>query len=118
MNLDELQPEERIALVGLVLAIVDADEAKSDQEMVEFRAIAAEIGRRDFDEAFRHAKSRFPDFESALAYAASVVERKGAQEIIHTVLVDLAAADFIAPAEQAQLDAVAAAWGIKTARDG
>jgi hypothetical protein len=60
MNLDELEADERIALVALVLAMVDADTAKTDEEMKEFRAIAADVGRREFDEAFRHRSELDP----------------------------------------------------------
>lgn len=118
MNLDELEADERIALVGLVLAMVDADTTKSDEEMREFREIAAELGRREFDEAFRVAKAKFHNFDDALAFAKANVARPDAREILFTVLVDLAAADFIAPEEQALIDATAAAFGIRTARSG
>lgn len=117
MNLDELEADERIALVGLVLAMVDADTTKTDEEMAEFRAIAADVGRREFDEAFRVAKAKFHSFDEAMAFAKASVKRADAREIIYTVLVDLAAADFVAPEEQQLIDAVAAGFGIRTARD-
>ena len=75
MNLEELDDDERTALVGLVLMIVDADDAKSEAEMAEFRAIAAELGRREFDEAFRAAKAQFKTVDDALAFAAADAPR-------------------------------------------
>lgn len=114
MNLSDLEPDERVALVGLVLAIVDADNSKSDAEMEEFRAIAAELGRREFDEAFRTCKSQLHNLDEVMEVAVKV-ERPGAREIIHTVLVDLAAADFISEEEQAIITRVAVLWDLKKA---
>jgi uncharacterized tellurite resistance protein B-like protein len=112
VNLPDLEPDERIALAGLVLSIVDADNSKSEAEMEEFRAIAAEVGRREFDEAFRKAKSSLKTVDEAIAYATEKVVRPDARAIIRTVLLDLAAADFISDDERAIIDRISAAWGL------
>ncbi len=113
MNLPDLEPDERVALVGLVLSIVDADNSKSEAEMEEFRAIAAEVGRREFDEAFRRAKTSLKTLDDVIAFATEKVQRPGAREMIRTVLIDLAAADFISDEERAIVDRISDAWGLK-----
>lgn len=113
MNLVDLDDTERLALVALVQAMVDADGEQSEEEMSEFREIAHEIGRAAFDEAFSTARARFPNREDAISFAEGAVSRLGAREIIHTVLVDLAGADGISAAEQALIDRVRAMWALR-----
>lgn len=113
MNLVDLDESERIALVALVQAMVAADGEQSDEEMAEFREIAHELGKREFDAAFASARERFPTRDAALAFAATAVSRPKARELIHTVLVDLAGADGISADEQALIDHVRQMWGLR-----
>jgi uncharacterized tellurite resistance protein B-like protein len=112
-TLTELTPDEQLALVGLIIFVVDADGQASTEEMKEFRAVAAEMGRKEFDAAFRQAKQRFSVQGDAVAFARTV-ERPWARELILTVLHDLAQADGISPEEHALIDAVGAHWGLRT----
>jgi uncharacterized tellurite resistance protein B-like protein len=112
-SLSDLTPDEQLALVGLVVHLVDADGQASTEEMIEFREVAVEMGRKEFDAAFRTAKQRFNSKEDAIAFARSV-ERPWARELILTVLHDLAQADGISDEERALIDAVGGHWGLRT----
>lgn len=116
MNLTDLTPEERVVLVGLVKMFVDADGQSTADEMAEFRAIADELGRKEFDVAFRDAAPRFTSVDSALA-EASKVSHAYAREMIHTVLYDLAAADGVSAEERELLKKIEAVWEIHSVRD-
>ena len=113
MNLQDLNEDERVTLLGLVVLMIDADNSRSTAEMTEFREIAAEMGRKEFDDAFRMVTSKGLGRDEILERAHQV-DRKDAREIMHTVLVDLAATDFVSDDERELIRQVAAIWGIQT----
>lgn len=114
MNLSELDENERVALVGLVLQLVRADGVTTDDELEELRALGVEMGPRLFDDAYRTARDELVTREAALAFARQHVTRTDAQEVIHTVMCDMAATDGIADEERALLGFVRAMWEIRT----
>lgn len=113
MELADLETDEQVALLSLIVQMIGADEGRSPEEMQEFREIADEMGRKAFDDALQLALKQGATRDDALALAGRV-ERPAAREIMHTVLVDLAAADFIADEERELIRAVAGLWGIAT----
>jgi uncharacterized tellurite resistance protein B-like protein len=113
MNLTDLTKDERIALVALIKQLVGADAGKTPEEMAEFRAIAEELGRKEFDAAFRAAMSKAGTRAKALELAKTVT-RQDARELCHTVLFDLAAADSVSDEERDFIREVAKSWGVHT----
>lgn len=111
MPAPELSPDERILLAGMVRLVTCSDNQRTPEEMEEFRAIAEEVGRREFDEAFRLSMSRCHDLDAALGLAASI-DRVDARQLILTMLVDLATADGVADEERRVVQALAAAWSM------
>jgi uncharacterized tellurite resistance protein B-like protein len=114
MNLSDLTDDEKVALVGLIKHMVGADSDRSPEEMEEFRAIADEMGRREFDKAFQKAMQDLGTIEMALEFATVAVSREDAKELMHTVLVDLASADYVSEREREMIRRVADIWGIQT----
>jgi uncharacterized tellurite resistance protein B-like protein len=114
MNLTDLTHEERVALVALVVQMVGADGHRTDEEMAEFREIADEMGKRDFDEAMREVQILAGTRAEAIAYAKSALTRPGARDIVYTILVDLAGADYVSDEEKALIRDVATALGVQT----
>lgn len=114
MELAELNEDERVALVALIVQMVGADSGRSPEEMEEFRAIADEMGRREFDDALRLALARVSSREQAIELARGAFDRPASRELVHTVLVDLASADFVSDEERALIREVAAALGVQT----
>lgn len=113
MNLADLDDTERLALVALAHAMAAADGEHSEEEMSEFRELAHEIGHDGFEAALAAARARFPTRDAAIAFAETAVTRRGAREIIHTVLVDLAGADGISADERSLIDHVRTMWGLR-----
>lgn len=113
MDLAELNEEERVALVALIVQMVGADSGRSPEEMAEFRAIAEEMGRRAFDDALG-AALRVAGREQAIELARGTFVRPEVRELVHTVLVDLASADFVSDEERGLIREVAAAIGVQT----
>jgi uncharacterized tellurite resistance protein B-like protein len=109
MNLTDLNPDERVALVALVVQMVGADGQSTDAEMDEYRAIADEMGKKEFDEAMRRATAEAGTREAAIAFAKRALTRADAAEMVHTILADLAGADDVVEAEKALLREVAQA---------
>ena len=114
MDLSELTADEKLAVVALIVQMVGADHGRSPEEMAEFRAIADEMGKASFDEALRYVFSAERTREGALQLAKEKVTRKEAQQLAHTVLVDLAAADEVSADEKALIDDVVKLWGLTT----
>lgn len=114
MELQDLNEEERVALAALVVQVIGADRGKSPEEMQEFREIGDEMGKAAFDQAFKEALRRGANERSVALELATAVERPKVRELIHTVLVDLAAADFVSEDERELIRTVAASWGINT----
>lgn len=119
MELQDLNEDERVALAGLIVQMIDglaegSAGSRSPEEMQEFLEIAEEMGRADFDAAIAEARKRGAgDRKVALALAAAV-ERPQVRELVHTVLVDLAASDFLSDEERELIRTVAGMWGIST----
>lgn len=114
MELRDLNKDERLALLGLIVQMIGADSGRSPEEMQEFREIADEMGRQAFDDAFRAAVAAGCNNRDTALTLARKVERPDAQQILHTVLVDLAQADFLSEEERDLIRTVARIWGVQT----
>jgi hypothetical protein len=114
MNLLDLDDEERVALVALVLQLMRADGVTTADELEELAALGAEMGPKVFDAAYIRARDDYGTRETALAFAQAHVHRPGAQELIHTVLFDMAASDGVSDEERALVATVRAMWQIVT----
>jgi uncharacterized tellurite resistance protein B-like protein len=114
MNLSDLTEDERIALVALVLQLIRADGITTEDELEELRALGVEMGPKHFDAAYTRARDQFETHEEALEFARRAVERPEAQELVYTVLFDMAATDGIAKLERPLLDDVRSMWQIVT----
>ncbi len=113
MNLSDLTPDEQLCLLGLVLQMMSADGVVSDDELLEMQALGAEMGMSAFNSALQAARRRFSTRQEAVLFAGGI-ERPEARELIHTVLVDMAVADGIAPTESELIRSVAQLWGIRS----
>ncbi len=114
MNLTDLDREERVALVALVVQMVGADGQRTDAEMAEFREIADEMGQTEWDDAMQEVTELAGSRGEAIAYAKGALVRPGARDIVYTILVDLAGADYVSDEEKALIRDVAAALGLQT----
>lgn len=114
MELQDLTPEERVGLAALVVQMLDADNDLSPEEMQEYREIADEMGPAEFQAAYQEATTRGATERAVALELAGAIERPAVRELVHTILVDLAAADFVAEEERELIRTVAKMWGINT----
>jgi uncharacterized tellurite resistance protein B-like protein len=114
MQLEDLQPDERLALVALSRAIVRADGAVSAKEGERVAELGQALGEQRYREAFREAAQRFAD-EAALKAFLETIERPDARELIYETILDLAVADAVSPDEVTLLRWLDAAWKLTPA---
>lgn len=104
----DLTPDEDVVLLGLLREIVVADGDYSEAERVEVDALRGEMGFSRFAVAMERAKQ----FKSRgeLKEAARAIERPEARRVILRRLLDVAASDGIAAAEDKPLTWLKAVW--------
>ena len=99
MNLNDLLPEESLALVALSRAVARADGAVSPLEGEAIAVMAAELGEATYRRLFAKAAESFPD-EAALKRFLVGVERAEARALIYESILALAAADSMSEEEE------------------
>jgi hypothetical protein len=112
MELTELTPDERLALCGLLKAVVLADGKVSEDEMEEVEEIVDAFGEdayRGYLDAF---ESRFPD-EPSFQKFLKTITRQDARELIYGTILAGAAADAIEGGESDLLGWLAETWNIE-----
>jgi hypothetical protein len=117
MELNDLDPTERVALAALVRFSVMSDGTLSEQETSEIGFVVTEIGEEAYRIALETASRRVKD---AATLKALIAEggRPEARELIYGTLLEAAIPDTIDPAESKLLELVAEVWGIKPEFEG
>jgi len=98
MQLTDLEPDERLALVSLSRVVAHADGAVSPTEGRAIKRVAGALGEATFRELFSQAVEYFPD-EAALRPFLATIERQEARALIFQTILELAAADEISDEE-------------------
>ncbi len=111
MNLNDLLPEESLALVALSRAVARADGAVSELEGEAIAIMAAEIGEATYRRLFAKAAESFPD-EAALKKFLVTIERAEARALIYESVLAVAGADAISVEEERLVGWLREAWGI------
>lgn len=114
-----LEDNEREVLLGLVMALVDADDERSVEEIEALKEIGVALGRDNFLASARAARGRFPTWRAALEEARRV-ERPAARREIVRILDGLSMSDGLVAEEAQLLEELAALWQIdwRVARNG
>jgi uncharacterized tellurite resistance protein B-like protein len=112
MHLNELLPEESLALVALSRAVARADGAITPQEGEAIAVIAAELGEATYRKLFAQAAASFPD-QAALKKFLASIERSEARSLIYESILALAAADSISPEEEPLMGWLQETWEIR-----
>jgi uncharacterized tellurite resistance protein B-like protein len=111
MQITDLQPDERLALVALSRAIARADGVVSPKEGNTIARIALALGEQSYRTAFSQAQEMFSD-EAALKRFLESIQRQEARALIFDTMLDLAVSDSLSPAEVPLLRWLEAAWGV------
>jgi hypothetical protein len=112
MELGELDADERIALVGLVKAVLMADGRVSEEEHDEVALLVDAFGEAGYRTALDAFESRFPDEGSFRQFLAGLI-RQDARELIYGTILEGASADAIAGQESELLAWLGRVWGIE-----
>jgi uncharacterized tellurite resistance protein B-like protein len=112
MDLKDLNGDERTALVGLVRAVVLADNNVSEDEMEEVEEIVDAFGEEGYQAALDAFEGRFADEEAFRRFLGGI-KRQEARELIYGTVLQGAAADAIEGSESELLSWLAEAWKIE-----
>ncbi len=112
MELEDLNGDERIALVGLVREVVLADSQISEDERDEVAEIVDAFGDEGYQGAVDAFDAKFSDEESFRRFLATIT-RQEARELIYGTVLQGAAADAIEGGESELLSWLADVWKIE-----
>jgi|SRR5450631_2343988 len=112
MNLNDLLPEESLALVALSRAVARADGAVTPLEGRAIAVMAAELGEATYRRLFAKAAESFPD-EAALKKFLARIERAEARVLIYESVLAVAAADAISEEEESLMGWLQETWEIQ-----
>ena len=112
MHLNDLLPEESLALVALSRAVARADGAITPLEGQAIAVIAAEVGEATYRKLFAKAAASFPD-QAALKKFLATIERPEARSLIYESILTLASADSISAEEEPLILWLQETWEIQ-----
>ena len=113
MKLTDLSHEEKLALVGFLKIIIQADKEFSDEEAAELNKVAKEMGVPEFKETVNEAKKLFVKVGDIKEFSKKI-ERQPARELIFNILYEVALPGDIVPEEAKVLSWLAKRWEIPT----
>ena len=112
MELSELDPNERIALVALIKTMALADHAVSSEEEDMLAGLIDEMGEEQYATAIDAADRRF-ETEAQLKAFLQTIQREEARELIYATALDLAMADVVSGNESPLLRWLASTWNVE-----
>jgi hypothetical protein len=113
VELEDLDQEERVALLALLQRVVAADGRVSDDERDEIAELVDAFGEDGYRRAFDEAAERFADAE-ALKKALPAIGRPEARDLIMGVLLEAAIPAAMEGHDSDLLDWLAKTWQIET----
>ncbi len=111
MEIDELTPDEELALVGLLREVIQADGEYTDMERAAVRIVRDGLGAARFDDAIGRAQARFRS-RADLKDHARTIGRPEARKLIFDVLEHVARVDGVDQAEEKPLAWLASWWSL------
>ena len=117
MELQDLNADERIALVGLMKEVVMADRKCRRTSSTRSKRSSMPSARRATSRRWTPSTSRFLDQESFQRFLATIT-RQEARELIYGNVLQAAAADAIEGRESELLSWLADVWNIEVKIDG
>jgi hypothetical protein len=112
MELEELNQDERTALVGLMKLTVMSDGNVSEEELESVEDLVDAFGEDAYESTLDAFEKRFTDGESFKVFL-SKVGRQDARELIFGTVLEAAGSEAIEGREAELLDWLAKAWDIK-----
>lgn len=116
MELQDLNREERLALVALLELVVESDQRAVDGEITEIDRVVEALGRAEYQSLVVEVDERFPTEEELKAFLPSIV-RQEARELIYGTVLDTAIEDAVDVWESSMLDWLSRIWNVQMAFD-
>ncbi len=113
MKITALNETERVALMGLLKLIIQADEKMSSEEVAELNKMAAEMGTAKWEAAKAAAMTRFKDKNAIREFLESSVERAAARELLLSLARQMAGADDTDQMEESVIRWLIRIWNIR-----
>ena len=113
MEVPDLAPDERTALVALVEYMVQANANVTDEEAERINSVVHELGPDVYRATVQEVALRLPDELSLKAFLATI-SRPQAREVIYGTALSVAISDAMRPEERDLLDWLALEWGVRT----
>lgn len=112
MELEELNQDERTALVGLMKLTVLSDGNVSEEELEDIEDLVDAFGEEAYESTLDAFEKRFTDVEGFKAFLAKI-GRQDARELIFGTMLEAAGSEAIEGREAELLDWLAKVWNIK-----
>jgi uncharacterized tellurite resistance protein B-like protein len=112
MEMDALTPEEDLALIGLLKAVIQADKQLSFEENEALKRVSAQMGPDRFHERVSEAKELFKTLSDIKAHAQTI-ERPEARQLIFAHAKEMARQDGVIEEEEDILSWLAETWGVE-----
>ncbi len=113
MDVKELQKDERIALLGLLKLMIQADKEMSNEEGRELNRVAEVMGPDLWKATKQEAMETLRTVED-IRRQAEKVERAEARELIYELVFDMALPGSVVDSEREELDWLVKLWGIES----
>jgi len=112
MEIRDLTPDERTALVGLMKVIVMSDGNVSEDELEHVESLVEAFGPDDYQRTLDSVETRFKD-DAAFRKFLTGVTRQEARELIFATLLESAGEGALEGNEVEMLDWLSATWNVK-----
>lgn len=112
MELEDLNEQERLALVALLELIIDSDAEVGDEELEVLDTISNEIGDEVYEDTADEVDRRFKSEDDLRAFLPTL-KRQEARELIFGTILNAALADCVSRYEGDLLSWLAGVWDIK-----
>jgi hypothetical protein len=112
MELRDLTPDERMALVGLMKLAVMSDGNVSDEELEHVEELVDAFGESGYQQTLDAFESRFADQATFRSFLRTL-ERQEARELIFGTVLEAAGAEAVEGAEAELIDWLARTWNVR-----
>jgi hypothetical protein len=114
MELEDLNQDERTALVGLMKMAVMSDGSVSEEELEYVEDLVDAFGEDGYQSTLDAFEKRFPDSDSFKRFLKTIgVGRQEARELIFGTVLEAAGAEAVEGREAELIDWLAKTWDVK-----
>jgi hypothetical protein len=112
MDLRDLDPDERTALIGLMKLLVMSDGNVSEEELEHVEQLVDAFGEEGYRQTLDTFESRFAD-QDAFRQFLRAISRQEARDLIFGTVLEGAGAEAVEGPEAELIDWLARAWNVK-----